>query len=146
MLEEGGGIDARCLCLQEVDMTRHVDFLAFPPDVRSLWGANGEYAGKAYQAWLETAGRIQGDAMEFVRSRLEKDVAALADLGKCTTAVEAFNVQFAYARDTFADYVGEGQKIAAMLNDAARESMPGVSESPAAPKRTLRKGGVHSGH
>jgi len=128
-------------------MTRHVDFLVFPPDVRSLWGMNGDYAGKAYQAWLETAGRIQGDAMEFVQSRLEKDVAAIADLGKCMTAVEAFNIQFAYARDAFADYVGEGQKIAAMLNDAARESMlGGVSEGSDEPKRTLRKGAVHAAH
>ena len=128
-------------------MTRHVDFLAFPPAVQSLWGVNGDYAVKAYQAWFETAGRIQGVAMELVRSRLEKDVAALADLGKCTTAVEAFNVQFAYARDAFADYVGEGQKIAAMLNDAAKESMPGgVSEASDEPKRTLRKGGVHAAH
>jgi len=133
-------------------MTKQVDFFApFPPNVSSLWNPQGggfDYAEKAYRAWFETAGRIQGDAMEFVRHRLEKDVAAVADLGKCKTVVEAFNVQFAYARDAFADYVGEGQKMTALLSDVARDMSGTVpAEATAEPKRTLRKGGTHpTGH
>lgn len=123
-------------------------FASFPPDVRSLWGNAGgfDYAEKAYRAWFEAAGRIQGDAVRFMRHRLEKDQAAFAELGKCQTAVDAFNVQFAYARDTFADYVSEGQKLAAMIGDVAREGMPTaiVGELSAEPKRTLRKVGTQA--
>ena len=133
-------------------MTREVDFFAgLAPKVPSLWDVNGEgydYAEKAYRGWLETAGRMQSDAMEFVRNRLEKDAAAVADLGKCRTAVEAFNVQFAYARDAFADFVGEGRRIATLLGDVTREAMPYGSgaERPAEVKKTTRRGGTHAAH
>jgi len=40
--------------------------------------------------------------MEFMRNRLAKDAAAIAQLGKCQTVVDVFDVQFCYARDTFA--------------------------------------------
>jgi hypothetical protein len=124
-------------------------FASFPPGVRSLWGMDVggfNYAEKAYCAWFDAAGRIQGDAVRFLRHRLEKDQAAFAELGKCQTAVDAFNVQFAYARDTFADFVSEGQKIAAMIGDVARENIPSalVGEFSAEPKRTLRKVGAHA--
>ena len=128
-------------------MTEEMDFFApFRPNIPSLWNLQGgglDYAEKAYRAWFETAGRIQGDAMEFVRHRLEKDVAAVADFGKCKTAVEAFNVQFAYAQDAFADFVGEGQRITALLSNVARDMGGAVAFEPTAePKRTLRKGGA----
>ena len=125
-------------------MTNQVDFFGFRPTVPLMWNLQGggfDYAEKAYRAWFETAGRIQADAMEFMRHRLEKDVAAVADLGKCKSAVEAFSLQFAYARDAFADYVGEGQKMTALLSDVARDMSGTLSAEPSAePKRTLRKG------
>jgi len=133
-------------------MTRQVDFFApFSPNVPLLWNFKSggfEYAEKAYRAWFETAGRIQADAVEFMRHRLEKDVAAVADLGKCKSAVEAFSLQFAYARDAFADFVGEGQKMTAVLNSVARDMGGTLTVEPVAePKRTPRKGGAHpAGH
>lgn len=130
-------------------MTNRVDFFApFPLNVPLPWNAKAggfDYAEKAYRAWFETAGRIQCDAMEFVRHRLERDVEAVADLGKCKTAVEAFNVQFEYARNTFADFVGEGQKFAAMLGESMSVAMP--TEATNEPKRTLHRGGARpAGH
>jgi len=129
-------------------MTEGGFFAPFTPNVPLPWNTKAggfDYAEKAYRAWFETAGRIQCDAMEFVRHRLEKDVEAVADLGKCKTAVEAFSVQFEYARNAFADFVGEGQKLAAMLGESMSVSVP--TEVANEPKSTLRKGGAHpAGH
>jgi len=133
-------------------MTRELDFLAgFAPNVPSFWNVNGEgfgYAERAYRAWVETAGRIQGDTMEFVRNRLEKDAAAVAELGRCRNAVQAFNVQFAYARDAFADFVGESTRMATLLGDVTRETMPygAGAERPAEVKKTMRRGGTRAAH
>ena len=135
--------------LEEVAMTNKVDFFApFAPNVPLPWNTKGGgfgYAEKAYRAWFETARRMQYDAMEFVRHRLEEDAEAVTDLGKCRTAVEAFNVQFEYARNALADFVGEGQKLAKMLGESMSVAMP--TEVTNEPKRTLRKGGAHpAGH
>lgn len=116
-------------------MTSQTEFFsAFPVDVRALWDMNGkslDYADKIYRAWLNAAGEVQSEAMEFINNRFEKDSAVIARLGQCKTPVEIFGVQADYAGHAFADFVREGQKIAACLGNAAREGiLSGPAEEP----------------
>jgi hypothetical protein len=107
---------------------------AFPVDVGALWDMNGrslDYAERAYRAWLDAAGEMQNETIDFLNSRLAKDSALIARLGQCKTPVEAFSVQADYAGHAFADIVNEGQKIAVCFGNAAREGMfSGPAEEP----------------
>lgn len=109
-------------------------FSAFPVDVRPLWDMNGkslDYADRIYRAWLNAAGEVQSEAIEFLNNRFAKDSAVIARLGQCKTPLEVFGVQADYAGHAFTDFVNEGQKIAACLGDAAREGMlSGPAEEP----------------
>ena len=109
-------------------------FSAFPVDVRALWDMNGkslDYADRVYMEWLNAAGEVQSEAMEFLNNRFAKDSAVIARLGQCKTPLEVFGVQADYAGHAFADFVNEGQKIAACLGDATREGMlSGPAEEP----------------
>ena len=118
-------------------------FPTFPVDVRALWDINGkslDYAEKAYRAWLDAAGEMQNEAIDFLNSRLAKDSAAIARLGQCKTPVEVFNVQADYAGHAFADFVTEGQKIVAYFGNAATE---GLTSAPAEEPVSKAKAASH---
>ena len=129
-------------------------FPAFPVDMRTLWDMNGvslDYAERAYRAWLDAAGEMQNEAIDFLNSRLAKDSDVIARLGQCKTPVEVFGVQADYAGHAFADFVNEGQKIAVWFGNAAREGMPsGPTEEPGSKatearshKRSVRRATGH---
>jgi hypothetical protein len=107
-------------------MTRQTELVPPSLDVRTLWGINPEslgYAERAYRTWCETAGELQSHATQFLNNRLAKDYAAIAQLGQCRTPVEVFNAQVAYASNAFAEFVDEGQKVAAYLGSKVTEGM-----------------------
>ena len=128
-------------------------FPPFPMDARTFWDINGrslEYAEKAYRAWLEAAGEMQSEVIEFLNSRLAKDSAMMVRLGRCKTPVEAFNVHAEYAGDTFYDLVNEGQKIVAQFGTVAAqgflvetEGEPSRSGEPKSHARRAHRAGTH---
>ena len=100
-----------------------------PSDMASLWDMNQQSFGnteRTLRAWFEISSRAQKQATQFMNIRWAKDTAALAQLGKCKTPVDALDAQMAYLRGAFEDYVGEGQKIVDFCDDVARETLPGV--------------------
>ena len=120
-------------------MTRQTELVPPSLDVRTLWGINPEslgYAERAYRTWCETAGELQSHATQFLNNRLAKDYAAIAQLGQCRTPVEVFNAQVAYASNTFADLVDEGQKVVAYLGNKVTE---GMLQAPAAESDSVAK-------
>ena len=78
-----------------------------------------------------------------MNSRWAKDTAALAQLGQCKTPVEALDVQMAYLRRAFEDYVSEGQKIVDFCDDVANEALPGMFGEQAPSKSGKSKRLVH---
>ena len=100
-----------------------------PSDMASLWDMNRQSFGNAetaFRAWFEISDRVQKQATEFMNTRWAKDTAALAQLGQCKTPVDALDVQMAYLRGAFEDYVSEGQKFVDFCDDVARETLPGM--------------------
>jgi hypothetical protein len=100
-----------------------------PSDIASLWDMNQQSFGNAetaFRAWFEISGRVQKQATKFMNRRWAKDTAALAQLGQCKTPVEALDLQMAYLRGAFEDYVSEGQKIVDFCDDVAKETLPGM--------------------
>ena len=94
----------------------------FPVDARALLDMGGEsldYAKRAYKTWLDAAGEVQSEAIEFLNNRLAKDSAVVARFGRCKTPVEVLNLQAEYAGDALADFLDEGQKIVDRLGKAA---------------------------
>ena len=107
-------------------MTSQLESVPSLFDARTLWGmkpGSFDYAERAYRAWCETAGEIQSQATQFLNNRLAKDSAAIARLGRCRNPVDVFNAQIDYASNAFADFVDEGQKVAAYLGNVATEEM-----------------------
>lgn len=97
-----------------------------PSDMASVWDMNQQSfdnAETALRAWFEISGRVQKQATKFMNSRWAKDTAALAQLGQCKTPVDALDVQMAYLKVAFEDYVS-GQKIVNFCDDVARRTLP----------------------
>jgi hypothetical protein len=128
-------------------------FPPFPMDARTFWEMNGkslEYAEKAYRAWLEAAGEMQSEAIDFLNSRLAKDSAMIVRLGRCKTPVEALNLHAEYAGNTFYDLVNEGQKIVAQFGKVAAkgflvetEGEPSRSGEARSHRRRAHRAGTH---
>ena len=98
-----------------------------PSDMASMWDMNQQSLGNteaALRAWFEISDRVQKQATKFMNTRWAKDTAALAQLGQCKTPADALEVQMAYLRGAFEDYVSEGQKIVDFCDDVARGSLP----------------------
>jgi hypothetical protein len=118
-------------------MTGHAN----PPilfDLPSLWDMNAkplDFAQRAYTAWVDAATEMQSHAAEFLNNRLAMDSAAVTKLAQCSTPLEILGVQADYAREAFADFVTEGQKIANWFSAAQANMLAGVSE----PSRTSRR-------
>jgi hypothetical protein len=117
-----------------------------PTDIASLWDMNQQSfdsAETAFRAWFEISGRVQKEATKFMNSRWAKDTAALAQIGQCKTPVEAMDVQMAYLRGAFEDYVSEGQKIVDFCDAVAKETLPGMFGEQASSKSGQSKHSVH---
>lgn len=100
-----------------------------PSELPSLWDMNQPSFGNAetaFRAWFEFSGRAQEHAAKFLSNRWTKNAVALAQLGQCRTPVEAANAQMTYLTAAYADYMSEGQKIAGLFSDVARETMPAM--------------------
>jgi hypothetical protein len=98
-------------------------------ELPSLWDMNQQSFGNAetaFRTWFEFSGRAQEHAAKFLSNRWTKDAVALAQLGQCRTPVEATNTQITYLTAAYADYMNEGQKIAGLFSDVARETVPGM--------------------
>ena len=103
---------------------------SIPLDVRSLWGMNEKSLGNAetvFRTWCELSGRVHEHAVKFMSSRATKDAAAVAQIGRCRTPVDALNIQMTYLTGAYADYMNEGQKIVGFFGDVVRETLPGMS-------------------
>jgi hypothetical protein len=112
----------------------------------SLWDMNQQSFGNAetvLRAWFEISSRVQKQATKFMNTRWTKDTAALAQLGQCKTPADALEVQMAYLRGAFEDYVSEGQKIVDFCDDVARETLPGMSSGQAPSKSGKSKRSAH---
>ena len=100
-----------------------------PSDKASLWDMNQQSftnAEAALRAWFDISSRLQNQATKFMNTRWAKDTAALAQLGQCKTPADAMDVQMAYLRGAFEDYVSEGQTIVNFCDDVAKETMPQI--------------------
>ena len=97
-----------------------------PLDAQMLWDAGANplgYAEKAYRAWFDGVSQMQAEAAQFLTSRADKDRAALAELGRCTTMAQAFEAQARYVDGVFADYLAESQRMLALAGDAANREI-----------------------
>src|SRR6266498_3763690 len=104
---------------------RHDSAHETPTDSRVLWDINGmsfELAEKAYRAWLASAGRIQNEALGFLNGRFEKGLAVARELTNCKTATDYLEVQAKYADSEMADWLTEGQKMAQLFGEVAKDT------------------------
>ena len=93
-----------------------------PFDVTMLFGMPGQPFGDAettYRAWLDGVKAMQAEAANFLNARAGKDMAALSDLARCASPVEALELQTRYATDALSDFVAEGQKMFGMASGIA---------------------------
>jgi phasin protein len=98
-----------------------------------LNGLPAELAEKSYKTWLRGAERVRDAAMELFNTRIDKGIAAATDLARCTTPVDALEVQTRYASDAFNDYVLGGKRIIEVIGTIARDELDVAAEvAPAA--------------
>jgi hypothetical protein len=69
---------------------------------------------------------MQAEATAFWTGRASKDMAALTNLARCTTPVEAMEAQMRYAREAVADYYEEGQRLMRIASEAGKMTLPGT--------------------
>lgn len=82
----------------------------------------GLLPGQAYVAWLETTGRLQSEAVEFLNDRFEKVATTARDLGHCKNPAEYFELQTRYAEGALADWLGESRKMIELVGEIAQEA------------------------
>lgn len=98
-----------------------------PFDIRAFFDVNGhsvDFAEKTYRAWLDVVGRAQNETVRFLKDRAAEDFATVGSLARCTTVSQFVDLQTQYATKAVSDFVSEGQKLGAILNDAVRQSAP----------------------
>ena len=98
-------------------------------DVGPLWGLDSAAlarAGDQFRTWLEAGEAIQRHAIEYVTSRMTKDSEALARLASCKTPLELLQAQSDYTRDAFGDFVTNGRRMAACVEQAAHKGTSGT--------------------
>jgi hypothetical protein len=90
----------------------------FPADAQAMWSLNAgwmESARKAYATWLEDCWRVRDESLQFLGTRMARNMEAAAGLAGCSNPAEAFELQMKFGIDAFADCVEEGRKIAGLL-------------------------------
>jgi hypothetical protein len=74
-----------------------------------------------YTAWLSQASRVQEETMRFVQERFSKELDAATQIARCTNPLEAFALQAELAQKRAEDYVEEGQRLASLTGEIAKE-------------------------
>lgn len=99
-------------------------FEAWMKGAASLW--NGAFAGaKTYDNAdaLETIKAMQADFIGFVERRLEKDMAAIAQLAAAKSPAEAGQVQLDYLQELVIDYNRQAMAAATASGKAMMSSI-----------------------
>lgn len=107
--------------------TQSASTVSNPFDIGAFFDVNGrsvEFAEKTYRAWLDGIGRAQNETVRFLKDRAVEDFATVGNFARCTTVSELVDLQTQYATKALSDFVSEGQKIGAIINDAMRQSAP----------------------
>jgi hypothetical protein len=94
------------------------------PNAEGMWNIDPqsiEAVAKAYAAWFGQAKRVQDETMRFAQERFKKELAVAVELTRCTNPNEALTVQAKFANKTAEDYLAEGQRIAELMSEMAKE-------------------------
>jgi hypothetical protein len=103
------------------------------PSAELMWNMDPqsmEAVTKPYRAWFRQANRMRDETMRFAQERFTKEIEAAVQLARCTNPSEAFALQAKFANEMAADYFAEGQKIAELMGEMAKE----ISSSPESDK------------
>jgi hypothetical protein len=104
--------------------------VAKPVDFYTMLGMQAppfDFAATACRAWLDGAQVMQAEAAEFVNARAGKDMAALTEWTRCTTANDALEMQTRYVSEALSDYVAGSQRIWKLMA-ASTESITGAGK------------------
>jgi len=75
-------------------------------------------ASVAFSDWFGHYGRMQQEAIHFMRDRLLKDFEALSQFALCKKPEELLQLQAKFVSEMFSDYVAAGGKAIASLGGA----------------------------
>jgi len=98
-------------------------------NIEAMWTMDPDSidaVAKAYAAWFSQAKRMQDETMRFAQERFKKELAVALQLSRCTNPNEAFAVQTKFANKMAEDYLAEGQRIAELMSEMAKQ----ISSSP----------------
>jgi hypothetical protein len=118
---------------KEATMARRIHSgTAHPAGPESLaFGGAGfvEAAVKASMAGLQSAGRVQAEALRFVTERLAKDFEMPARLVACRDFDGVVEEQQKFATTLMKDYSEEGRRVLDLLAEGTRGDVGGKSSS-----------------
>lgn len=98
----------------------------------AIWGMAPpaiDAMAKTYTMWLNQANRLRDEAMRFAQERINKEIEAATQLGRCTNPSDAFAVQADFANTMAADYLTESKRMVELVGDLAKE-VSTATESP----------------
>jgi len=102
------------------------------PNAEAMWTMDPQSidaVAKAYAAWFSQAKRMQDETMRFAQERFKKELAVAVQLSRCTNPNEALSVQTKFANKMAEDYLAEGQRIAELMGEIAKQISPGPKPS-----------------
>ena len=77
---------------------------------------------RSYGAWLDSATKVQAEALRFTLDRMRKGMEIPARLAECKGPSEMFEVQADFARTMVSDYVSESEKLLSLSLEGVRNS------------------------
>lgn len=109
-------------------MAKQTESLApFPPPIQAFWNCSGpsiDSAVKTYTAWLSDFGRLQDEALRFLKARLSEDYQAASHFAACKSPTEVFDLQVEYAGNAVAEFMAEGKKMLELCGHLAEQGLP----------------------
>lgn len=91
----------------------------------ALWGMSEpaiDAIAKTYELWLSQANRIRDEALRFTQDRMNKELEAAAQLGRCKNPTDAFAVQMDFANTMAADYLTASKRMVELVSEIAKEA------------------------
>ena len=103
-----------------------------PSNVEAMWTIDPQSfdaIAKAYAALFSQAKRMQDETLRFAEERFKKELAVAVQLSHCTNPGEALAVQQKFANKMAEDYFAEGQRIAELMGEMAKQISSGPKPS-----------------
>lgn len=92
--------------------------LAFVPDEKML-----DAAYDAYEKWMDSWWKAQGESLRFCRSCLTRNLEATANLAASTDPVEALDVQMRYVGASLGDAFNEVMRMFVLAGEATMPAL-----------------------